>query len=54
MMSSIAAMSALARRADIDGAADEVRYVPFLIAHVFTPAGAISMGTMARKLVRPH
>src|SRR5882762_6289071 len=26
----------------------------FLLAHVFTPAGAISMGTMARKLMRPQ
>lgn len=26
----------------------------FLLAHVFTLAGAISMGTMARKLMRPQ
>jgi hypothetical protein len=25
-----------------------------LLAHVFTPAGAISMGAMARKLARPQ
>ena len=33
---------------------DEAPPDHFLLAHVFTLAGAISMGTMARKLVRPQ